>query len=536
MIDAVRKFSAVVTNAPQVRCSAPLLKLEAHCSIVCGEDCTIQVCPKCASEEQKDQIADFVMQRTLAEVDPDFESLEELVITIPSCHHTFTVETLDGHCSMSEFYSTGPNGEWRGLMTPIGFRRPPTCPTCRSDITAPCYGRVFKRAALDILERNVAAQMSLSLGTVQKSLESVPANSKKDQLVNVAATIDLKFKDKTEGKTRAAQEKARRKALNSQNKMPISERDINPASKQLHCIDGLVLDAWRKSMHELLTAYKQAVHVAETRSAHPEAWESAFSCLHEREVDVAICMDTFYQPISLEERITIVKALNFCKSRLSFCVHYRLIENESMMQHIQDISTTVQMGTHLLLPRWDPLFTIDVECTHLDAVRRGDASREMSRVRRGHWRVWPSQKSLLQRSPRFRKWTVDCHHSICVQDPMIWTLSMNGFECGGSSAKDKLCRLALPPPTDSEGDRGAYRVNFDRIGIECHHQSPTCALARQSLLQEGCSVGRRSLGSRGICPLLRCKFCVLTMVFSRPSYLLSSARSPLQAFLPESLL
>ncbi|KAN0098042.1 AAA domain containing protein [Tylopilus felleus] len=281
---------SVCVRPPCDRRCEKILGCGHQCPSVCGEDCAIQVCPKCASEKQKAQIADFVMQRTLAEVDPDSESLEELVITIPSCRHTFTVEMLDGHCSMSEFYSTvpGPNGEWRGLLTPIGFRRPPTCPTCRADITAPRYGRVFKRAALDILERNVAAQMSLSLGTVQKSLESVPVHSKKDQLVNVAATIDLKFKDKTDEKKRVAQEKARRKALNSQNEMPIPERDINPASKQLHAIDGSVLDAWRKTMHELLTAYKQAVHVAETRSAHTEAWEAAFAYLREHEVDAAL--------------------------------------------------------------------------------------------------------------------------------------------------------------------------------------------------------------------------------------------------------
>ena len=67
-------------------------------------------------------MADFVMQRTLAEIDPDLESLDEMVITIPSCHHTFTVETLDGHCSMSEFYTCGPDRKWLGLSSPIGFK------------------------------------------------------------------------------------------------------------------------------------------------------------------------------------------------------------------------------------------------------------------------------------------------------------------------------------------------------------------------------------------------------------------------------
>ncbi|KAG6373952.1 hypothetical protein JVT61DRAFT_6116 [Boletus reticuloceps] len=154
-----------------------------------------------------------------------------MVISIPSCRHTFTVETLDGHCGMSEFHSCGANGKWLGLLSPTGYRRPPTCPTCRSEITAPRYGRVFKRANLDILEPNVAAQMSLSLGIVQTSLESVSISSKKDELLNAAATIDLRFKDKTEEKKRMSQNRTRTKTLNSTKDAPISEREINPADR-----------------------------------------------------------------------------------------------------------------------------------------------------------------------------------------------------------------------------------------------------------------------------------------------------------------
>ncbi|KAF8128159.1 hypothetical protein EV363DRAFT_1585143 [Boletus edulis] len=279
---------SVCARLPCDRRCEKVLRCGHQCPSVCGEDCTIQVCPECASEDQKAQIADFIMQRPLAEVDPDQETLDEMVITIPSCRHTFTVETLDGHCGMSEFYSCGANGKWLGLLSPTGYRRPPTCPTCRSEITAPRYGRVFKRANLDILERNVAAQMSLSLGTVQTTLESLSISSKKDQLLNAAATIDLRFKDKTEEKKRMSQNKMRTKALNSTKDAPIAEREINPANPKLHAIDRAVLDAWRRAMQELLVAYRQAVQVASTRSAHTEAWEAALSCLHEGEVGASL--------------------------------------------------------------------------------------------------------------------------------------------------------------------------------------------------------------------------------------------------------
>ncbi|KAG9309778.1 hypothetical protein JVU11DRAFT_10152 [Chiua virens] len=281
---------SVCARLPCDRRCEKLLQCGHRCPSVCGEDCTIQVCPLCVSEDKQMQVADLILQRTLGDIDPDFESLDELLITIPSCRHTFTVETLDGHCGMTDFYSCGEHGRWLGLLTPNGFRRPPTCPTCRAEITALRYGRVVKRAALDILERNVAAQMSQSLVKVQSLVESVTIGSKKDQLATAAATIDLKFKDKTNEKKKNAQSKARNSALSAtaRKELPISDRDINFANTDIVSVDTSVTDVWRKAMHELLAAYRQAVQVAETRSAHTQAWEAALSCLHEREVNAIL--------------------------------------------------------------------------------------------------------------------------------------------------------------------------------------------------------------------------------------------------------
>lgn len=233
---------------------------------------------------------DLILQRTLVDVDPDMNGLDDMVITIPSCRHTFTVETLDGHCGMTEFYNCDPNGKWLGLSSPAGFRQPPTCPTCRSEITAPRYGRVFKRASLDILERNVAARMSLALAVAQTFLESLSVSTKKADLVNVAETINLYFKDKTSVGKRTAQAKARNKVLGTKKEVPIpiSDRDILPSNTTLFAVDTSVVDAWGKAMHQLFAAYRQAVQVASTRFAHTEAWEAAFSCLFESEVNAAL--------------------------------------------------------------------------------------------------------------------------------------------------------------------------------------------------------------------------------------------------------
>ena len=106
--------------------------------------------------------------------------------------------------------------------------------------------------------------------------------------MNVTKTIGLRFKDQTDKKKWLSQAKVRRRALSLKKEVPISEWEINPTNRDSQAIDNSVLAAWHNAMHELLTAYRQAVQVTETRSAHTKAWEVAFSCLHEREVDSAL--------------------------------------------------------------------------------------------------------------------------------------------------------------------------------------------------------------------------------------------------------
>lgn len=257
-----------------------------QCPSVCGELCNVQVCHDCAPEEKLAQVADLILQRPLSDIDPDIGTLDELLITIPSCGHTFTVETLDGHCGMTEFYSQTQNEQWSGLEVPAGFTRPPTCPTCRSVIRTPRYGRVYKRADLDILERNVAAQMSRRLGETQNLVDAFTLAEKKASLARESLSFVLNPKDKsTSPKRLEVQKRARDATLKSSNDVPVPQTDITPANNKLHSISFDVLGIWRKAMHELLQAYKEAQGVAETRSAHAEAWEAAVSQLYQSELE-----------------------------------------------------------------------------------------------------------------------------------------------------------------------------------------------------------------------------------------------------------
>lgn len=231
------------------------------------------------------------MYRKLGEIDLEQEKLDEILITLPVCGHIFTVETLDGICDMKEFYRRdGPDGEWLGFVDPpTDFRKPPTCPTCRTAITSYRYGRIFKRADLDILENNVASQMSHSLAKIHALIGSL-SNAAIENGVTMAA-----------GRTKVTHASLRAKVLKSRNKAQaallketqarkvlVPSGALDPANQKFHSVAPSAAKAWLGVTSELLDIYAQAQQIAETRSAHVNAWEAAFSCLYEQEMTASL--------------------------------------------------------------------------------------------------------------------------------------------------------------------------------------------------------------------------------------------------------
>nr|VWP02491.1 Putative type IV pilus protein [Ganoderma boninense] len=226
------------------------------------------------------------MQRTLADLDHGSEGLDELIITIPSCGHVFTVETLDGHCELAQYYQRdGSDGKWLGLEAPPpGFRQPPTCPTCRSAITAPRYGRVFKRADLDILENNVAFHMSKSLKAVQAKMDTVSKPTMKRTVEELAA--DIKAAPlKISTKELKGLQRDQGVLLKSARSIPLILRHIDPLNNGLHGLPADEAKALKKVILVLFAAYKDAALTSQIRSAHSHAWEASFAYLYQKEMD-----------------------------------------------------------------------------------------------------------------------------------------------------------------------------------------------------------------------------------------------------------
>ncbi|KAH9887903.1 hypothetical protein C8Q73DRAFT_808008 [Cubamyces lactineus] len=253
-----------------------------RCPSVCGEPCANQTCVFCLEPDRKSDIVDFIMQRRLDEIDLDSTDVGDRLVTL-ACGHIFTVETLDGHCGMGEYYDMDAMGGFVSMKSPpVKYQTPPTCPTCRGPVTALRYGRVTKRATLDILEQNVASTMSGDLGACSPAV--VEFKTALPRLQDLAKGISIRVAYDEED---AAQPRG---ALELENG-PLPAQALETLAMQT--VHGLSIDEareWNRLIAGILTTYRRVVRVANTRGAHVKAYESALSTLFRLEMD-AIAKD-----------------------------------------------------------------------------------------------------------------------------------------------------------------------------------------------------------------------------------------------------
>ena len=233
------------------------------------------------NEDAKAAIVDFIMQRTISDIDTTSDDVSERLIAL-ECGHTFTVETLDGHCSMSEYYDIDPmTGRYLGMKSPpIKYQTPPTCPTCRGPITSPRYGRVTKRANLDILEQNVASNMSKQLEKHGPSLEAITVGL--EALETAAKGMNKGDNFALEDDFTQICEKRKDSFGKPDEPLPVNMlRDL----KAKHGFSKKEADAWKKIAKDINRVYDAIADVASTRSAHVKAYEAAMTTLFKLEMD-----------------------------------------------------------------------------------------------------------------------------------------------------------------------------------------------------------------------------------------------------------
>lgn len=88
------------------------------------------------------------MSSTFEEID-----LDESPCIVPSCGHVLTVESMDGHMSMSDFYITNDEGaivDLKNSAEPFSASGMKSCPTCRGPLrNLNRYSRIVRRALID---------------------------------------------------------------------------------------------------------------------------------------------------------------------------------------------------------------------------------------------------------------------------------------------------------------------------------------------------------------------------------------------------
>lgn len=250
------------------------------------------------------EVVDFLLQRKLNEIDFSSQDLGDRLITL-GCGHIFTVETLDGHCGMNEYYEIDVMGQFIATKAPpINYQTPPSCPLCRGPITALRYGRVTKRANLDILEQNVASTMSQELSKISSKIQVVSA----DMPTVEKAIGEIGYISGTVLKSKVPKAK------------PVAERfeslelEAGPLPANLlmqskltsvHGFPEAIASKWHKITSDLLARYREVVTLANTRGPHIRTYEAALSTLYRLELtaiaDDPLSASDAPEPLAMQE-------------------------------------------------------------------------------------------------------------------------------------------------------------------------------------------------------------------------------------------
>jgi hypothetical protein len=180
---------------------------------------------------------------------------------------------------MSEYYQIDPMGVFLApKRPPVNYQTPPSCPTCRGPINALRYGRVTKRANLDILEQNVASKMSSELEEISQEVKKFSAKLQR-------AKDDAKKISFTASKKKPEDLAEDRKTKFGKEDEPLPPEAIQQsAMTTIHGFSGKESSAWNKIVGELLKLYKRIAGVARTHGPHLQAYGAALATLYRLEL------------------------------------------------------------------------------------------------------------------------------------------------------------------------------------------------------------------------------------------------------------
>ena len=131
------------------RCSK-ILSCDHQCSSVCEKVCPgVQHCQKCVDTSIKKMMVDYIMEFSYAEID-----LDESSCIIPSCDHILTLESMNDHMSISNYYTLSDESDGAGSIVglkssskPFSIAELKNCSMCRCPLrNINRYDRIVRRA------------------------------------------------------------------------------------------------------------------------------------------------------------------------------------------------------------------------------------------------------------------------------------------------------------------------------------------------------------------------------------------------------
>jgi len=92
-----------------------------------------------------------------------------------SCGHAYTMETMDMHMKMKDYYEGSIEGEWTSIkILSTLSTNTKTCPTCRIPIKKiRRYGRIINKCSLDTQNKNFQTKYDDQLNQITKQIISL---------------------------------------------------------------------------------------------------------------------------------------------------------------------------------------------------------------------------------------------------------------------------------------------------------------------------------------------------------------------------
>ncbi|CAG8442461.1 13677_t:CDS:10 [Ambispora gerdemannii] len=269
------------------------LKLECghQCPGVCGDICpSKEFCPSCATENVKSQVVDLIMQETFEAVDWN----EEHRLVVLDCGHCFTMETMDGMMDIEKFYTSKiKNGEIKWSETkelPSEHTEIKVCPNCRGGINSHRYGRIIKKATLNLQTKKFLQKHDKNLQILKNNLDisikSVEHDREKflEKMVESLKKYNRQEEKDTQTDFIVKVNKRRIPELAPINKFKeILEYGIPKAQQTL----------WNKHVKKFISTYTDLTStiIASTNPPYKKAYEAAVANLYRRKTEIDIEQD-----------------------------------------------------------------------------------------------------------------------------------------------------------------------------------------------------------------------------------------------------